>query len=484
MKKIKFANALLFVLLFAYHHLFWQEQMGINTLLFSGLLVMSLMITKADEGFSKSAWITILGTLFTAVLVVLNNSGLSKIMHLLSVILMMGFVHRADLKHTVYAFIAGALAGVTTPLNIALQVGSLEKLYKGFRPIWLYARFGIIPISIVGIFYALYAFANPKFADLSGRFVNHTTDFLAMPFQNISLVWLGFIILGLFIAGGTLWPPFDEWLKNRQENQTEVLLRQRRVRDYVANFRMLDLKNEYRVALMVVLSLNALLFVVNMIDIKYLWLNFTEQSPAALSQFVHEGTYLLIISIVLAMSVLILFFRGNLNFYKENNLLRLAAYAWILQNSMLALSVGMRNFKYIDAYGLAYKRIGVMIFLTLTLLGLLTMFYKIRDIKSFYFLLKTNAWALYLVLVATCFVNWDVAITRYNLTAETKTIDMKFLLNEVSDKNLFVLYENRDRIIEKTNYNFQLVENKRRQFKARQKRYGWASWNYADYRNR
>ena len=247
---------------------------------------------------------------------------------------------------------------------------------------------------------------------------------------------------------------------------------------------MLDLKNEYRIALMVVLSLNVLLFIVNMIDIKYLWLDATERSPAALSQFVHEGTYLLIISIVLAMSVLIFFFRDNLNFYKENNLLRLAAYAWILQNSMLALSVGMRNFKYIDAYGLAYKRIGVMIFLVLTLVGLLTMFYKIRDIKSFYYLLKTNAWALYLVLVATCFVNWDVAITRYNLTADTKTIDMKFLLEEVSDKNLFVLYEHRDRIAEKTNYNFHFVENKREQFKSRQKKYGWASWNYADYRNR
>ncbi len=484
MKNVKSTNVLFFILLFAYHHLFWQEQMGINTLLFAALLVISLMITKADEGFSKSAWTTIICTLLTAVLVVLNNSGLSKIMHLLSVILMMGFVHRADLKHTVYAFIAGALAGVTTPLNIALQIGSLEKLYKGFRPIWLYARFGIIPLSIVGMFYALYAFANPKFADLSGRFANHTTDFLAMPFQHLSLEWVGFIILGLFLVGGMLWSPFDEWLKNRQAKQTEVLLRRRQVRDYVASFRMLDLKNEYRIALMVVLSLNGLLFVVNMIDIKYLWLNSTEQSPAALSQFVHEGTYLLIISIVLAMSVLILFFRDNLNFYKKNNLLRLAAYAWILQNSMLALSVGMRNFKYIDAYGLAYKRIGVMIFLVLTLLGLLTMFYKIRDIKSFYYLLKTNTWALYLVMVLTCFINWDVAITRYNLTADTKTIDMKFLLDEVSDKNLFVLYENRDRIIEKTNYNFRLIENKRQQFEARQKKYGWASWNYADYRNR
>jgi len=112
------------------------------------------------------------------------------------------------------------------------------------------------------------------------------------------------------------------------------------------------------------------------------------------------------------------------------------------------------------------------------------MFFKIRDIKSEYYLLKTNAWALYTVLTLACFINWDVAITRYNLTADTKTIDMKFLLEDVSDKNLYVLYEEIDNIYRHyPNYDFKTIENKRQYFEYQQTQYSWVSWNYADYRN-
>jgi hypothetical protein len=56
---------------------------------------------------------------------------------------------------------------------------------------------------------------------------------------------------------------------------------------------------------------------------------------------VHEGTYLLILCILMAMGVLLWFFRGNLNFLPDNERLRWLAHLWLAQNAMLALSVGV-----------------------------------------------------------------------------------------------------------------------------------------------
>ncbi len=484
MKNTKPSSLFIIVTLFVYQLLFWQEKLGLNILLFSTLLIFGMSIHRQDKNLSKAAWLSIVITWLTALIVVFHNSGLSKVVHLLSVFTMAGFVHRTDLRHTVYGFLSGILSAITMPVKLVYQLRSLKHIYEKFKPVWLYARFAIIPLAFLCVFYAIYAVANPKFADISARFASYTGEFIVRPFQYFSLEWIIFIALGFILIATVIWTPISEWFKELQAQKSEVLLRQRNRDKPLPKFTgMMDLKNEYRIAIMVIASLNALLLIVNMTDIRYIWLDFSEQSPVALSQFVHEGTYLLIISIALAMAVLLYFFRNNLNFYQENRWLRLGAYLWVIQNAMLALSVGMRNIKYIDANGLAYKRIGVMIFLILTLYGLFTMFIKVRDIKSSYYLLKTNAWALYIVMTIACFINWDVAITRYNLNADTRHIDMRFLIEDVSDKNLFVLYEHKDLILAETHYNFQKIESKRRRFAAKQKHLGWASWNYADFRN-
>ena len=63
---------------------------------------------------------------------------------------------------------------------------------------------------------------------------------------------------------------------------------------------------------------NVLLLVVNIIDINWLWIDFNPKSIDNLSQLVHEGTYVLIFSILLSMAIIEYFFRGNINFYKKN----------------------------------------------------------------------------------------------------------------------------------------------------------------------
>ena len=167
-----------------------------------------------------------------------------------------------------------------------------------------------------------------------------------------------------------------------------------------------------------------------------------------MAAYVHEGAGLLIFSIILAMLLLLLFFRGNLNFYKKNKWLRYGAYLWIFQNLFLVFSVCMRDYYYISHYGLAYKRIGLLFFLAMVLAGLLTVFLKIYYTKTTYYLLRINAWVAILLLVFASTVHWDETIARYNLARKSSIpLDIHFLLS-LSDKTL-PLIENNKELLEK-----------------------------------
>ena len=114
----------------------------------------------------------------------------------------------------------------------------------------------------------------------------------------------------------------------------------------------------------------------------------------------------------------------------------------------MVISVAIRNFRYIDESGLTYKRIGVLVFLVMTLVGLITLYIKVRNKKSTFFVLKINSWAMYLLFFAMSAFNWDIIVVRFNLAMpETKTIDKGYLLT-FSDKTLPYLYANRVRFMD------------------------------------
>jgi hypothetical protein len=225
------------------------------------------------------------------------------------------------------------------------------------------------------------------------------------------------------------------------------------------------------------------------------WFGFKYNNDINLSEYVHEGTGLLIFSILLAMVLLLFFFRGNLNFYKQNKWLRLGSYAWLFQNAVLVVSVLLRDYYYIDHYGLAYKRIGVLIFLAMVLAGLVTIFIKIQQRKTAYYLLRVNAWIAIVILVVSSCIHWDETIARYNLARKnTITLDVKFLLT-LSDKVLPLLEKNMD-VLDRKNASEQntegeylyrsnltqrqVFENRKKEFSNTQKLYTWLSWNMAD----
>jgi hypothetical protein len=238
-----------------------------------------------------------------------------------------------------------------------------------------------------------------------------------------------------------------------------------------------------------------LLLVVNIIDINFLWLHFQYEEGKPVYKMVHEGTELLIVSIVLAMAILMFFFKGNLNFYKRNKWLKYGAYAWIIQNALLVTSVFMRDYYYILKHGLAYKRIGVLFFLLMVLIGLITVFVKIWSRKTNYFLFRVNAWAGIVVLVLATTIHWDEFIAGYNLKRKnTVDLDVQFLLS-LSDKALPLLDTNIVALQKRENdlqaldkYReatcdtcfIEQLKQREKQFAEKQQQLSWLSWNYAD----
>jgi len=484
MKKEIISN-LLFVLGVCFLNvLFWKEQMGLNVLLFSIFSILGLFACFPESRTSKNVYITVGGTLLSALMVVLNNSILSKCIYTLSFFTMVGFVHQRSLRFVWYAFLLGIGEIFKVKQKFFQKIDDLRVFNLPVKKALRYSYLSVVPIFIVSIFFTLYSLSNEQFA-MRLNLWNHIVGFFTV---DISLERVAFITVSIFVSGGIFWNSEYNVFKNLDANKTEKLVRIRRLIDRNASSNMLALKNEFRMGMILLVLLNILILFMNITDLQFILFDYGSISYVELRQFVHEGTYILIASILMAMGVLLYLFRRNLNFFSNNGFLKILAYAWIVQNGILAFSVGMRNYKYIEYYGLAYKRIGVVIFLLLVFIGLITMFWKIKYVKTLYYLCHRNAWAVYLtLLIATC-VNWDIFITNYNLQANTKDpLDAAFLIQKTSEKNLYILKENIDLIKEKTSTSDHLVDkwmaNKEARFKAKKSYGSIFSWNLPDARN-
>lgn len=479
MKKqtIQFASLIVLPLLF--NALFWKEDFGINLLIFSSLVMFTLAYFLFPESISKrNVQISVLLTLMSGLMVVVHNSVVSKLGHLASFFLMIGFMQE---NHSKTVFEAALQYGINFFGTIFQAPKHLQRASESVFGQNKFAKFisrnlvlAIIPMLVFGVFFLIFFNANPVFNELVSNSWQYIIDFFSLSLDEATFGRIVFFLFGTYLVFSILfdWGISKNLLKFFPRN--EHITSTEDASEHESNYQ----RNEYKIALMLIGSVNVLLLIINIIDINFLWLSFDYSQAGNLSKLVHEGTGTLIFSIFLSIAILLYYFRKDLNFYQKNKLLKYAAYTWIVQNAILIISVSLRNYYYIDFYGLTHLRIGVGVFLLITLIGLVTLWIKIRDLKSFFYMFRINTWALYVVFMGLTLVNWDVLIARYNLANTFRNgVDFEYLLT-LSNKTLPIIYENRSKFSNEANQNW--LQTRIEQYFKHQNGYTWCSWNIAD----
>ncbi len=500
------------VLLFAgtilFNIIFWQEKIAVNTLLFDAFILASVFYLY-PAAFTKPAmkWL-LLAHVVTLVTLVVHNTVLAKLAFsatLLLVVVFTQFLHRS-VWYAAASAVGNYLLFVFSFLDDVRLIKKGEIQSLGIKKA---LRFLIIPLMIVAVFFLIYSFSNTVFKDVLNTVGIALQHFFARFFDWFNWERFGFLMLGLFVTGGLILKMKSNYFSEKEFGKHNDLLRKKNdlkkwkasaMFDLLTLFMgrfangIMALRNENTVGIISLLMLNVLLLFINAIDIVYVWFGFSYSPSSNLTQYVHEGTGMLIFSIVLAMFVLLFFFRGNLNFYKKNKWLRFGAYSWIIQNAVLVISVLIRDYYYITHMGLAYKRIGVLVFLLMVLVGLITVFIKIHQRKTAYYLWRVNGWFAVVLLVAASCIHWDETIASYNLAHKSNIpLDVKFLLS-LSDKTLPLLEKNQDvlqakkeKVIGEGEYllrsnltELEIVEIRKKEFFEKQKTYSWLSWNVTD----
>lgn len=284
----------------------------------------------------------------------------------------------------------------------------------------------LIPALFITVFFVAYTFGSDTF---SGIF-----DYeLDLDFTDV--VWIS--CLGFYLSFG-FWNyfvpdycyAFDKQLSNDFANNEKE--------EIEPSFSFLDLEFERKSGEISLILLNVMLLV---FIVTYNYEQFFKVYPVTnLSAATHDRVNAVIISILMAVGVILFYFKNGFNFDAKAVLLKLLAKIWIGLNAILVVSSAVKNSEYILHYGMTYKRLGVYAFLAITLIGLGFTFYKIKNKKTNAYLFNQMILCLYSFLLLCSFVNWGNIITQYNVAAG-KGNDKYFLQYlKYNDEIYFKLY--------------------------------------------
>lgn len=466
---------LILLLALWWHLLIWEAQLGLNTLLFSVSITAAIAwgkpraFARREVKYLLAAWCT------AGFWVFWHNSILSMVIYWLFGFVALGYLQEIKVRFWVFGIIESirALFGGWW-ISIRHQGAELGEKYA-FLPSWRNVRLLILPVLIVVPFYLIYSKANATLEVFNTRLLNWIDRLfqLELDWSRVVTFLLGWALVAAFLGRRNGIAPLHQWVAH-----WTYPLHRKRQRLWPA--KTMALKQEHQSALLTFTALNILLGIINLLDIVFVWFSRQERTASELSAYVHEGTWLLIFSIVLAMLVVLGFFRANLNFFANNQRLRQLAYVWLGQNAFLALSVGVRNGHYIHHYALAHGRIVVVFFLALVLFGLFTMYLKVKGPKTFYFLLQTNATAVMVALLLAASVNWDQLITRYNLRQEDPDL---YHLVKVLDNNLVPLLQTaQENTMSADALRRHSLDGRGKRLTQDWQNRDWRSWNWSKYR--
>lgn len=271
----------------------------------------------------------------------------------------------------------------------------------------------IIPFIFLVVFFTAYSFGSEHFSSL---LTDYTLDLDI--FEVLLIGTVGFYISFSF---WNYWVPEvcyekNKLLDNEFDNVIDIKNQQ--------TFSFLDLDFERKSGEITLILLNFMLLV---FIITYNYEQFFEAvETSKLSSATHERVNAVIFSIIMAVGVILFYFKGGFNFDKKAARLKKLAKVWIVLNGVLIVSTIIKNSEYVAFFGLTYKRLGVYAFLILAVIGLIFTFFKITRQKTNAYLFNQMVWYFYGTILLCSFVNWGNLITNYNVSVN-KGIEPWFL---------------------------------------------------------
>lgn len=451
---------------FLFSVLFYQNDFGLNILLFSIIVLTILGVFKFQELKKKTNLMLVASYALTSLLYFIHNSSLALVATVASLFLLLGAISQTNssvyvkLMNGFFSMIAGAFYNFFDKQKDQNKVKETSK----FDYFYWIKMIGI-PLIAVTAFVILYRSANPVFADLISK--------IDLSFINVP--WLFFSAFGYFLLLNIIDPvtiePLTEFDKETPNTLDEKFIAKQSTKEIVQ-------ENQLGIVLMLILNLLILFYLVT--DLIFLTA-IDIDSASTLSKAVHEGVYALITSIVFAIFIIMYFFRGNLNFFAKNNTLKSVSNAWILFNSILVLITLYKNFLYCSHFGLTYKRVGVFMYLILAMAGLISTFIKVHKKQNFWYLLRFNVRVAFVLLIATSFLNWDASITAFNLK-QARVTDMEYLIKLKNNSVQLKHYaENKEAVIS-PRYR-RLLEKKFDEFDRKLSEHAWQELTYINFIN-
>lgn len=406
---------------------FYNQSLGLNLMIYEFLILIVLFAQGAIHLKNNLHIFSLLTVVSTVVFTVLHHSLLSFVVNFACFFVLVGVLAAPEIRSIPFSAFNSLTTLIISQGMFPKEFSYKQKSKQGNRKSLSLRRLSIfiVPVLIIITFIFIYSASNPKFGEFFTWLTERIHYFFNLIFKDLNFNIVFVFILGIMFGSYFFLRQKNNSMIDQDSQGNDTLLRVKdKQRRY---FKILGLFNEYRAAIFLFISLNLLLAFLNTMDIYYVWFNFKWEGQY-LKDFVHQGTYLLLVSVLLSIGLVLYFFRKNINFFSKNGTLKKLSYVWIVQNAILVVSVGIRNWYYINYYALAYKRIAIVFFLLFTLFVLFTVFIKIYKGRSAYYMFRVNSIAFLLVFVIASGFNWDRIIAHYNFSkADQSFVHLNYL---------------------------------------------------------
>ncbi|MBI4834741.1 MAG: DUF4173 domain-containing protein [Planctomycetes bacterium] len=302
------------------------------------------------------------------------------------------------------------LTFVAIPLTL-LGFGKTFMRFGAKSPGWSLKGFRIgltwlIPAAVVLVFLFIFAMGNIVVESWMGDAWDWVWKQISNIFEYISFGRLFFWIVSFFIAIILLIP------KNIKRTILTPFLGEDEKMEARSPLPAVDLRET--IAINTLIAVNVLFFVYNAVDISFLWIKRALPEGFAYSVYARSGTLWLTMALALTSLILGIIFIRDLNFHRRASFLKILSWIWVAQNLVLALATFRRLQVYIDYNGLTRLRIVGAYGITLVVIGLLIVAFKMQRVRSFLWMIRRHLLAFALALFALAVTPMDWLVFKYN----------------------------------------------------------------------